>query len=109
MGKRTVYYMESDNSHTAYRIPMPKPHAAYAYRVYGILALVSMLVPLSDRLLRLDLSRTHYSWLSSSDILEKERYDLFTLKLPLHTSAYTAGCLLSRVVMSRRCTATARG
>ena len=35
MGKR----MESDHSHTAYRIRMP--HAAYAYRVYGILALRS--------------------------------------------------------------------
>ena len=33
MGKR----MESDHSHTAYRIRMPQPHAAYAYRVYGIL------------------------------------------------------------------------
>ena len=31
--------MESDHSHTAYRIRMPQPHAAYAYRVYGILAL----------------------------------------------------------------------
>ena len=26
------------NVHTAYRIRMPQPHAAYAYRVYGILA-----------------------------------------------------------------------
>ena len=32
-------YMESDHSHTVYRIRMPKPHVAYAYRVYGILAL----------------------------------------------------------------------
>ena len=30
--------MESDHSHTAYRIRMPQPQAAYAYRVYGILA-----------------------------------------------------------------------
>ena len=26
-------YMESDHSHTAYRIRMPQPQAAYAYRV----------------------------------------------------------------------------
>ena len=32
--------MESHHSHTAYRIRMPQPQAAYAYRVYGILALV---------------------------------------------------------------------
>ena len=32
------FYMESDHSHTAYRIRMPQPQAAYAYRVYGILA-----------------------------------------------------------------------
>ena len=32
-------YMESDHSHTASRIRMPQPQAAYAYRVYGILAL----------------------------------------------------------------------
>ena len=31
--------MESDHSHTAYRIRMPQPQAAYSYRVYGILAL----------------------------------------------------------------------
>ena len=31
--------MESDHSHTAYRIRMPQPQAAYAYRVYGILDL----------------------------------------------------------------------
>ena len=36
-------YMESDHSHTAYRIRMPQPQSAYAYRVYGILALVDKL------------------------------------------------------------------
>ena len=34
MGKR----MEAGHSHTEYRIRMPQPQAAYAYRVYGILA-----------------------------------------------------------------------
>ena len=33
-----IVCMESDHSHTAYRIRMPQPQSAYAYRVYGILA-----------------------------------------------------------------------
>ena len=36
-------YMESDHTHTAYRLRMPQPHAAYAYRLYGILALASII------------------------------------------------------------------
>ena len=45
MGKRRC--MESDHSHTAYRIRMPQPQAAYAYRVYGILAYASWFWPMS--------------------------------------------------------------
>ena len=43
MGNRIQLYMESDHSHTAYRIRMPQPQAAYAYRVYGILALAGQI------------------------------------------------------------------
>ena len=68
--------------------------------------LVKPTLPLSDRLLRLDISLTHYSVRGShqlSDILEEEGCGLFTVKLPLQNSSYTAGFLLSRDVMSLYC------
>ena len=72
--------------------------------------LVKLLVSLSGRLHHLAVSHTNCSVRGShqATFSKQIRCDLFTVKLPLQNSAYTAGFLISRVVMSRRCTATAR-